>query len=257
MKLSTLLPARVVTVLYAIRAALHGEYEPAAAISYSQEGEDMVLASLFFRRIERGFFVDVGAHHPSRFSNTYRFYRRGWRGINIDPNPGAIDLFDRQRPRDVNLALGVSSDAGALTYYMFDEPAVNTLSERQARAVEAAGEFRLIGTRTVQVKRLESILDEHLPPNTSIDLLSVDVEGLDMEVLASNDWTRFAPKCIAVEAYNETAESLLASPLNAFLRERGYELRAKTVNTVIYTNAAYAALQATGANVATEAGKEG
>jgi FkbM family methyltransferase len=242
MKLTRLLPVRVVTTLLAVRAALRGEYSPFATLCYSQEGEDMVLASLFFRRVERGFFVDVGAHHPKRFSNTYRFYRQGWRGINIDPNPEAIALFKRQRPRDVSLTLGVASEPGTLTYYMFDEPAVNTLSERQARAVEAASEFRIVDSTAVDVRRLDSILEEHVPPNTPIDLLSVDVEGLDLEVLASNDWARFAPRCIVVEAYGENVESLLASPLHAFMNERQYQLRAKTVNSAIYTNVAFDAL---------------
>src|SRR5690349_18351333 len=80
--------------------------------SYSQEGEDMVLRRVFEHKAH-GFYVDVGAHHPMRFSNTYFFYRRGWRGINIDARPGSKREFDRARPRDINVECGVAQVAGA------------------------------------------------------------------------------------------------------------------------------------------------
>ena len=74
--------------------------------SYSQEGEDMILKR-FFEGKQRGFYVDVGSHHPKRFSNTYFFYKTGWRGINIDPMPGSMKLFDKIRTRDINLECGI------------------------------------------------------------------------------------------------------------------------------------------------------
>ena len=95
------------------------------AHSYSQEGEDMVLSRIFSDK-SKGFYVDVGAHHPMRFSNTYSFYKRGWQGINIEPNPDSISMFKRYRPRDINLNCGIAWNKGNLEYYMFDEPALNT-----------------------------------------------------------------------------------------------------------------------------------
>jgi hypothetical protein len=68
------------------------EPEPYLNQSYSQEGEDMVLYRTF-ETVKEGFYVDVGAHHPDRFSNTYKFYKQGWRGINIDAMPGGMDPF--------------------------------------------------------------------------------------------------------------------------------------------------------------------
>jgi len=74
-----------------------------AAVSFAQEGEDRVLYRMFQGRFGRpGFYVDVGAHHPTRFSNTYLFYRMGWRGINLDAMPGSMAAFARARPRDIN-----------------------------------------------------------------------------------------------------------------------------------------------------------
>ena len=57
--------------------------------SYAQEGEDLILYRMIYGKIDKGFYVDVGAHHPKRFSNTYFFYRKGWRGINVEPMPGS------------------------------------------------------------------------------------------------------------------------------------------------------------------------
>ena len=68
--------------------------------SYSQEGEDMILRRLFEKQ-KTGFYVDVGAHHPKRFSNTFFFYKKGWSGINIDAMPNSMRLFDKIRPRDI------------------------------------------------------------------------------------------------------------------------------------------------------------
>jgi hypothetical protein len=73
---------------------------------YSQNGEDIILQSLFPRE-HTGFYVDVGAHHPYRISNTYLLHQQGWSGINIDPNPETIAFFNRARPKDININIGV------------------------------------------------------------------------------------------------------------------------------------------------------
>src|SRR5689334_1853966 len=98
---------------------------PNAAVSYAQEGEDLVLRR-FVEERRTGFYVDVGAHHPTRFSNTYFFYEQGWRGINIEPAPEAAAAFIRLRPRDINLQVGVAEATGFRTYYIFNETALNT-----------------------------------------------------------------------------------------------------------------------------------
>jgi hypothetical protein len=71
--------------------------DPHAIKSYSQEGEDMILRRIFEGQ-EKGFYVDVGAHHPRRFSNTYYFYKLGWAGVNLEPNPDALIAFKADRP---------------------------------------------------------------------------------------------------------------------------------------------------------------
>jgi len=68
---------------------------------YSQDGEDIILKE-FFSGKEKGFYVDIGAHHPLRLSNTYLFYKKGWSGINIDAMPGSMKIFNKKRRRDIN-----------------------------------------------------------------------------------------------------------------------------------------------------------
>lgn len=92
--------------------------------SYSQEGEDLILNRLFANK-DKGFYIDIGAHHPYRFSNTYLFYLNGWTGINIDAMPGSMTPFKSKRPKDINLEVPILDKEGIMTYYQFNEPALN------------------------------------------------------------------------------------------------------------------------------------
>jgi len=101
-----------------------------------------MLLERFLEHRHSGFYVDVGAHHPKRFSNTYRLYRRGWRGLNIDANPGSMTLFQNVRPRDINVEAAVSSTPRELTYYIFNEPALNTF--KRDLALERVGAYSIV-----------------------------------------------------------------------------------------------------------------
>ncbi len=206
--------------------------DPWARLSYAQEGEDVLLDRLLAKQ-EKGFYVDVGAHHPKRFSNTHYFHMRGWRGINIEPNPTVHDLFRKMRSRDVNLQLGISDQPGELLYYEFDDPALNTFDEQLMRERESNTPYRVITTQRIKVELLATVLAAHLPPGQPIDFLSVDVEGLDLKVLHSNDWERFRPRCVVSEALNEdlTPAALAGNPLLAYMDAQQYRLSAKTCNS--------------------------
>lgn len=194
----------------------------------------MILRRLFDHR-RTGFYVDVGAHHPLRYSNTYFFYRLGWRGINIEPNPDIALAFRVFRPRDLHVQMGVAEAAGKLTYYRFNDAALNTFDGALARRREQTTAYRVLSTLEVPVERLRTILEEQLPPGTAIDFLSVDVEGLDLAVLRSNDWTRFRPTCVLAEALGvSSVEHLLQSKLARLLRDHGYRFFAKSFNTAFF-----------------------
>ncbi|MFT4668550.1 MAG: FkbM family methyltransferase [Flavobacteriaceae bacterium] len=206
-----------------------------AVISYAQEGED-VLIDRFLNTKSRGFYVDIGAHHPERFSNTYRFYQRGWRGINIDAMPGSMDAFTAERPEDINLELGISKEKGELTYYMFNEPALNTFSEAEAKKKDGLRDYKIIETRKIVTYPLNEILEKHLQGTTRIDFISIDVEGLDLEVVESNDWEKYRPTLLLVEDLKKW--NLMELPEKSSLYQKmlsvDYELVAKTLNTLFF-----------------------
>ena len=206
--------------------------------SYSQEGEDIALDRLLEGQ-RQGLYVDVGCHHPFRFSNTYMFYRRGWSGICIDPLPGTRRLFNRWRKRDIVLEAGVSRQPAQLTYHMFDEPAVNTFDAALASERLATTPYKKIGTVTVPTNTLAHFLETHCPPGRTIDFLSIDVEGLDLEVLESNDWNRFRPRVVVVECLKTELSKLADEPAARFLSERGYAPYAKTGNSVLFVQSAH------------------
>jgi FkbM family methyltransferase len=216
-----------------LRSKLASHPDAHARKSYSQEGEDLVLSRIFAGRTT-GYYVDVGAHHPYRFSNTQILYERGWNGINIEPNPDGIKSFRSARSRDLNLELGVSDRPGTLTYYCFDDPALNTFDAELVKNRETQTPYRVIKTMPVPVERLDAILGKHLPAGTTIDFLSIDVEGRDFAVLQSNDWERFRPSWVLVEALGKTLEGAMESEIARFLKAKRYLLFAKTYNTLFF-----------------------
>src|SRR5258708_3883540 len=208
--------------------------------SYSQCGEDLALRWLF-QNVANGFYVDVGAYHPLKFSNTYYFYRRGWTGINIDPTPGVIELFQKARPRDINLPYAVANGAKDLKLYINEsERGVNTLSPEFATLQRERWGRRYSSETVVRTQTLAEILHAHKPDDRPIQFLSVDVEGLDLEVLESNDWGKYVPNVVLCEDFSlRNVECGSSCDVWAFLRARGYALVGKCVHTLVFAHSAY------------------
>ena len=203
-----------------------------AVKSYSQEGEDMILRRLFAKQ-NHGFYVDVGAHHPKRFSNTHYFYKKGWIGINIDAMPNSMKLFNKNRPKDINIEKPISNKKEILTYYAFNEPALNGFSKELSDEYCSIGYF-IKFQKDLETSTLEDILDKYLPNKTVIDFLSIDVEGLDFEVLKSNNFKKYRPKVILIEVLGNILTEIENNEIAIYLREYNYSVYAKTINTVIF-----------------------
>jgi len=200
--------------------------------SYSQMGEDMVLRYFIEQQKKyKGFYVDVGAHHPFRFSNTAYFYKQGWRGINVEASPDLIAAFRRFRRRDINLNMAVGTFAQSLTFYIFNEQALNTFNKDIA--ITRPDKYKIIKTIEIPQVGLVDIFDKYLLPNQKIDFLSVDVEGLDLDVLKSNDWTKYIPQHILVESEINLNYPQQNETYN-YLAGLNYELVAKTKQTLIF-----------------------
>ena len=205
------------------------EYE---TISYSQEGEDLLLNRIF-PLLANGFYIDIGAHHPHRFSNTYFFYKRGWTGINIDPIPGMKKLFDEKRPKDTNLELAISDTRSTISYYNFKEKALNTFSESLAKQYMEAN-WELENIIPIETSPVAEILDRFIPAGKEINFMSIDVEDLEMEVLQSNDWDKYCPKVLVVEMLDCSAEEISNTEVALYLKQKGYMFYAKTVNSAFF-----------------------
>lgn len=204
-------------------------------LSFSQEGEDLIIAR-YFENKSNGFFVDIGAHHPQKYSNTFKFYKAGWRGINVDAMPGSMKEFKAIRPEDINLEVPVSDLNTKLTYYIFNETALNTLDPEEAKLKNQIEGYDIIKKVDLYTVRLDELLSRYLPSNiTDIDFLTIDVEGLDLRVLKSNDWSKYRPELVLVEELRADLETImLKSPLFAYMKEQGYSLICRSYNTSFY-----------------------
>jgi FkbM family methyltransferase len=186
--------------------------------SYSLNFEDVILHRLF-PGTENGFYVDVGAGHPRFENDTFSLYERGWRGINIEPNQGFHAALMEERPRDTNIRAVLSDSLGdVLTYYELDGSGLSTCDPEQAEAYQAIG--LAVVTRKFPATTLANILSE--AGVTDINILKIDVEGFEEKVLASNDWERFRPDVVLVEATYPENPARRPTNIPIFMKERGY-----------------------------------
>ena len=200
--------------------------------TYSQEGEELIVRRFFGGR-HHGFYVDVGAHEPRRYLNTHFLHQDGWRGIAIEPNPACAARFAKERPHDVCVNVGIGAGSGSLTYHMFEAWELNTFDPTLATRRESEG-HPVQQTRLIPVRPLAGVLEATVPPGTVIDLMTIDVEGFDMDVLRTNCWKRFAPRLLLVEMFEKDLRRVLETELARFLMDLGYVPVAKTFNTLFF-----------------------
>lgn len=203
--------------------------------AYAQDGEDMIIASFFEGKKDyKGFYIDIGAHHPFRFSNTAFFYKKGWRGINIEPTPHLFKSFLKYRKKDINLNLGIGKGE-KMTFYVFNEGALNTFDQELAKSRDndPSNNYKIVRTIEIQTKTITEIFEKFINPDQKIDFLTIDVEGLDFDVLKTNDWTKYIPKFILIECDLSISE-IHKDPIFNYLSEKGYEMVARTKRTSIF-----------------------
>ena len=200
---------------------------------YSQDGEDL-LALRFFSSMQSGFYLDIGAHHPKRFSNTYLLYKKGWRGINIDAMPGSMIPFNLYRPKDINIEIAIGKNEETKTFFIFNEPALNTFDANLAIERTKNPAYKIVQKAEIKICPLTKILKQYLPANQKIDFLTIDVEGLDLEILKTNDWVTYRPTLVCVEIYAESINDVLKSDLNNFLSMNKYEFIYRAGNSCFF-----------------------
>jgi len=201
--------------------------------SFSQFAEDLlVLRALesLGKKDSVGYYVDVGAFDPLMYSNTLRLRWNGWQGINIDPQPRHISGFQNERPGDINLQLAISGKSGIAEFLCYDSGVTGRLATTdQTTAKSILGE-EVREVIRVPTNTLAAVLTKYAPSDQPFGFLSVDCEGADLEVLQSNDWTRFKPWIIAVEDHPEYRET----EIDRFCKNHGYKFFAMAYVTKIF-----------------------
>lgn len=206
-------------VRYLALKVLQRTLDPWASNSYSQTGEDRIVAALLGEA--PGFYVDVGCNHPVKYSNTFELYKRGWRGINVDANEQLVDLCRRIRPRDVSVCAAISDTARDVAFTEFSDPMVSSLSEQHVTRWRK--ERDVVRERRVATRTLHDVLATCDAPRR-FDLLSIDVEGHDFEVLSSVDLDVYRPKLIVIEIHDFPLREPHRSKTWSHLTANGYEL---------------------------------
>jgi FkbM family methyltransferase len=201
--------------------------------SYSQTGED-IITRFFLSDIKRGFFVDIGANDPIHLNNTYLFYKQGWQGLCIEPNEFRCKIFRAVRPRDRVICCGAGSQNAEMDFFIFDLDNISTFSSFEAEEFQKLG-HKIVETKKIPVYTLANIMDKYAN-GRAIDLLSVDTEGLDLEILHSNDWVKYRPKVVIVETaeYRKDSATRTHSAFNNFFTSLGYVKIADTYINGIY-----------------------
>ena len=151
------------------------------------------------QHVKRGYYLDIGAAWPDFDSVTKAFYERGWSGVNVEPNPRLHKLFKKARPRDITLQMAVSDQEGSLQMNFIGETGLSTLDDAIADRHRKAG-WTSRSRREVPVITLASLWEQHVPPGQDVHFLKVDVEGLEESVLRGNDWSKYRPWIVVVEA---------------------------------------------------------
>lgn len=197
--------------------------------SYSQGGVDL-LVNKFFKNQKNGIYLDIGAYHPIKWSNTYLLYKKGWSGINIDLDESSIEMFKYFRTNDYNKQIAVSNYKGNINLYRYHQrSAVQTVSSDTARKMNNDNLKKI----EVKCDTLNNIIQDSCFKNMKIDFLSIDIEGHELIALKDFDFKKYDPKLIVIE-YNDPElvsfefqyqkiENVMKSEIYKFMYEKNYK----------------------------------
>ncbi len=207
-------------------------------ISYAQQGEDLVIANMCeFLRIERPTYLDIGAYDPIVDSNTYLFYANGSQGVLVDANPARWPRLASVRPRDTLIRGGIGATDGpdtTMPFYVVEGggAGLSTFSKEEADLIPSKtnGMSRYTRVVDVPVYSINKVLREHFP-SAAPNIVSIDVEGLDLPILRVFDFTRYRPDIICVEIIERFRRDIFE-----LMAAKDYELRGGTFVNCIFVD---------------------
>jgi FkbM family methyltransferase len=206
-----------------------------APISYAQAGEDRVVNFLFSGMgINTISYIDIGANLPVTFNNTYLFYKNGGNGVLVEPYQPYGRKFRKVRPRDKVVSAAISDQPGEADFYIFSEPAINTLSKAEAEAHAASGNYKLTEVKKTELITIGQVIEREMDGKLP-DLISLDVEGVDYAVLSAFDFTKYPVPVWIVEtcSYSENHIKPKVTSIIDLMLSKGYFVYADTyINTI-------------------------
>lgn len=206
-------------------AFVSARYAPRGARqSFSQSGEDIVMSNLLKElRVQKPFYIDIGAHEPIFGNNTYLLYRNGGTGLLVEPNSVLAGKIKRQRPKDKCVEAGVGRISQDSIFYRFPQSTRSTFSREQADEWSRVSGQQYVAEEK-RLLSLDELIDTYVP-DRDIDVLSIDAEGLDFDILSSFSWKR-EPAIICLENEAHEVESLF--------EHHGYRLAARIFQNAIF-----------------------
>lgn len=218
------------------KRALHLLMHGGINIHSSQYGEDIFLHKKFRKMTRPGFYVDVGAHHPFRLSNTAYLWAMGWNGLNVDASQHTLRLFERFRPEDINICKAVvgreyAQAHDSVVFYFSDE--IDNCASCDPEIARERGLKNQVSVPCVTLDELVTLAIRHFPGD--FDLLNIDIEGLDDDVIRSlRDWD-VKPTILMIEIYGESIREVLEHPTCQFIEKSGYQFKERVGHTAIFS----------------------
>lgn len=208
------------------------------SISYSQCGEDLIVD--FIRKnilnLEGFTYLDIGANEPFYINNTALFYKLGYKGVLVEPDIKIFKKLKRRCPRDKSLKLGVAEHDGDALIYIMEPSTLNTCSVEEAKSYEKLG-YKIIKKIKIRTKNVNSIIRENF--QTYPNFLSIDIEGLDYEVITSLDLDKYKIDIICIETltYTESSKAEKNKKIIEYMKSKNYKVYADTyINTIFIKN---------------------
>jgi FkbM family methyltransferase len=224
------------------RRALSAWEKSRPSVSFSQSGEDLIIRFIFNAlRITEPTYLDIGAYHPIHFSNTYLFYKNGSCGVCVEPDPQLIAAFRRRRPWDIciNIGIGVGQKTTA-DFYILSSKTLNTFSKSEAEKYAGYGQL-IEKVIPIPLATINEILNNYFSEKAP-NFISLDIEGLDLEVIKTLDFSKYRPEvfCIETLTYTEDKTEEKVSQIVDYMKSKDYFVYADTyINTIFVDRTAW------------------
>ena len=206
--------------------------------TFAEHGEDILIHRLLLWK-DGGFYIDCGAYHARNMSLTARLRNFGWTGINIEIDPQAAYQLNIDLPGTLTICAAIGESNGTATFYKYADPVLNTIDPIQhahLQRLQSSGELftNYLGSKEIQTRTIDQILNESSIPKNKVDFLNLDIEGVELIALKGFPWATQCPAVIACEIHRLDLSSCNNHPIVAYMVDLGYVLQSYVFHTAIF-----------------------